>query len=72
MKRIRKDDVAGAYAEATDSTRHLLRVQTDDRQEHRIKPDLETHPEAAFDYDKGQLVGEQIPEPIPLRAHTCA
>jgi hypothetical protein len=35
-----------------DSTRHLLRVRNDDQQEHRIKPDSETPPEAAFDYEK--------------------
>ena len=47
-----EDDVAGAYADATDSTRQLLRVRNADRQEHRIKPDPETHPEAEFDYEK--------------------
>ncbi len=52
MKRIGEDDVAGAYADATDSTRQLLRVRNADRQEHRIKPDPETHPEAEFDYEK--------------------
>ena len=41
-----------AYAEATDSTRHLLWVQTDDLQDHRIKPDPETHSEAEFDCEE--------------------
>jgi hypothetical protein len=56
MKKIRKDDVAGTYAEATDGCRHLLRVaRSSDRQEQRIKPDRETHPEAAFDREEGVL-----------------
>lgn len=43
------EDIADAYSEMTDSTRHLLRVRNDDRKEHRVKPDPETHPLAEFD-----------------------
>jgi hypothetical protein len=62
---LRKEDIAGAYAEATDSARQLLRVQTDDRQEHRIKPDLETHPEAEFEC-KEVLLSFSLFDLIPL------
>jgi hypothetical protein len=50
---LKKEDVADAYAEATDSTRQLVRVaRSSDRQEQRVKPDLETHPEAALDHEE--------------------
>jgi len=44
------------YDEATDGCRRLVRVTRDSaRQEQRVKPDLETHPVAAFDYEEGVL-----------------
>jgi hypothetical protein len=43
------EDIAYAYAEATDSTRRLVRWTRDNvRQQHRVKPDPETHL-SAFD-----------------------
>jgi len=47
--------MADAYREMTDSSRHLLRVRCNDPKEHRLKPDRETHPAAAFDYEEGVL-----------------
>lgn len=60
------EDLIAAYEEATDSTRHLLRVRDDARQWQRVKPDPETHPEAAFDHD--HLAGVHILAALALRA----
>jgi hypothetical protein len=57
----RNEDTADAYKEATDSSRHLLRVRSNDRQEHRIKPDLETHPEAEFDFEGSSAIKQITP-----------
>jgi hypothetical protein len=46
----RSDDIA--YAEATDSTRHLVRIRSNYRQQQRVKPDSETHPLAQLDFEK--------------------
>jgi hypothetical protein len=47
----RSDDIA--YAEATDSTRHLVRWTRDNtRREQRVKPDPETRPLAQLDFEK--------------------
>jgi hypothetical protein len=73
MTGIRKQKMTDAYAEATDSTRHLLRVQTDDLQDHRIKPDPETHSEAEFDCEEVILrfsLFDLISLP-PLRNEVC-
>lgn len=59
MERITKEDGAAAYAEATDSTRHLVRVTRDNaRQWQRVKPDPETHPLAELDYEKEPTRGK--------------
>jgi hypothetical protein len=48
-----EEDSAAAYAEATDSTRHLVRVTRDSaRQWQRVKPDPEVHPLADLDCEK--------------------
>ena len=53
MTMITEEQVAAAYAEATDSTRHLLRWTHDNaRQEQRVKPDEETNPLAELDFEK--------------------
>jgi hypothetical protein len=58
------------YDEATDGCRRLVRVTRDSaRQEQRVKPDLETHPVAAFDYEEGVLrfsPFDLIPLAVPL------
>ncbi len=44
------------YDVATDGCRRVVRGTRDDaRREQRVKPDPETHPEAAFDYEEGVL-----------------
>ena len=63
---------ADAYADATDSTRHLLRwTQEKVRQWQRIKPDEELYPLAGLDFEKEPTRVEQIPQATPLRASTC-
>ena len=57
---------ADAYAETTDGCPPLLQAARNyDRQEQRIKPDPETHPEAAFDYEE-VLLGFSLFDLIPL------
>lgn len=50
---------ADAYRAMTDSTRDLLRVPNNYRQQQRVKPEPETHPLAQLDFEK---------EPIRWRA----
>ena len=53
MTMITEEQVAAAYAEATDSTRHLVRWTRDNaRREQRVKPDPETNPLAELDFEK--------------------
>jgi hypothetical protein len=71
MERITEEDGAAAYAEATDSTRHLVRVTQDNaRQWHRVKPDPELHPLAELDWEKEPTWDEPLvttPQP-----HLCS
>jgi len=67
-----EEDGAAAYAEATDGCRHLVQVRNNAREEHRVKPDVETHPLAELDYEEGATWDEHMPQATPLRASTCA
>jgi len=67
------EDRANAYAEATDSTRHLVRATRDNaRQWQRVKPDPETNALADLDCEKMPRWDEQTVQATPLRASTCA
>jgi hypothetical protein len=68
-----EEDSAGACAEATDSTRRLVRATRDNaRQWQRVKPDEEVHPLAELDWEKEPTWDEHVPQATPLRASTCA
>jgi hypothetical protein len=72
MTMITEEQVATAYAEATDSTRHLVRWTRENlRQEQRVKPDAETNPLAELDFEKEPTHVEQPGEPTLQRAYTC-
>jgi len=73
MERLTEEDSAAAYADATDSTRRLVRATRDSaRQWQRVKPDEETHALAELDYEEGTTWNEHVPQATPLRASTCA
>jgi hypothetical protein len=67
-------DLAEAYEAATDGCRCLVRgMQNNARQEQRVKPDPETHPEAEFDYEGGVLRFSRFDliSLLPLRNEEC-
>jgi hypothetical protein len=47
--------IGGVSTDATDRTCCLVWVRNNDRQEQRLKPDPETHPEAKFDCEEALL-----------------
>ena len=71
-KMLTEEDSADAYREMTHSTRHLVQVRNNAREEHRVKPDAETHPLAELDYEELATLDEQTPQATLARACTCA
>jgi hypothetical protein len=61
MTMITEEQFAAAYADATDSTRHLVRWTRDNaRREQRVKPDPETNPLAELDYEQEPTRGRTV------------
>jgi hypothetical protein len=61
MTMITEAQVAAAYAEATDSSRHLVRWTRDNaRREQRVKPDEERHPLAELDFEQEPTRGRAV------------
>ena len=70
---LTEEQAAGAYEQATDGCRRLVRLTTDNApQWQRVKPDPETNPLADLDCEKVPTWDEQTPQAAPLRASTCA
>jgi hypothetical protein len=68
---MRSEDIAHAYAEATDGCRCLFPLGSDFRPRQRDKPDPETNPLADLDCEKVPTWDEHMPQATPLRASTC-
>jgi hypothetical protein len=61
MTMITEEQFAAAYADATDSTRDLVRWMRDNaRREQRVKPDPETNPLAELDYEQEPTRGRTV------------
>lgn len=70
---LTEEQLANAYAEATDGDRRLVQATRDTaRHWRRIKPDPETNPLAELDSKKEPTWHENMPLATPLRASTCA
>jgi hypothetical protein len=58
---LTEEDRADAYREMTDGSRRLVRATRDSaRQRQRVKPDLETHPDAAFDHEEEAKTSDSV------------
>jgi hypothetical protein len=67
---LTEDQIASAYREMTDSTRHLVRwTQVNGLRQERVKPDPETNPLADLDWEK-ELTWVEAPAE-PTRREEC-